>query len=191
MRKIIYVLGAFVGMSGMLAAQEIPAIQLQVGDQLLYLVENGEKSYNFDITLTEVTDGIAFSFVMSGSASRVGSIKVTAPALKTATKYLNGFKSEDKILEDQSSVFMSDANYNDLVTQNKTILDNQDGKGPATWTSTLDELLVTYKKNTIYRPAYFLKMENSTNEMMVLKGGSHHIIAQLKMGFSLRLMGIQ
>jgi hypothetical protein len=63
MKNLIYVFGVFIGLSATVAAQELPA--LKVGDQLNYLVDRGTDSYNFDITLTEVTNGIAFTWVMS------------------------------------------------------------------------------------------------------------------------------
>jgi hypothetical protein len=188
MKKLIYLFGAFVGLSIAAVAQELPA--LKVGDQLNYLVDRGEQSYNFDITLTEVSNGISFTWIMSDPINKSGSITITANALKTATKYFNYFKSEDKVLEDQTCIFLSDANYNDLVSANKTSMDMGDGV-MGVWSSTLDETLVTYKKNTTYQKAYFLKLENSTKEMTVLPIGNHHIIAKMNLHFTVTLVSIK
>ncbi len=190
MKKIIYLLGAFVGLSTTVIAQELPP--LKVGDQLNYLVDRGTDSYNFDITLTEVTNGIAFTWVMSDPINKSGSITITANALKTATTYYNYFKSEDKVLEDQSCIFLSDANFKDLVSANKTTIDmGGDGSGTGVWSGAMDEMLVTYKKSTGYQKAYFLKLENSTKEMQVLPIGNHHIIAKMNLHFTVSLISIK
>lgn len=189
MKNITYLLSVVVGLSGTLLAQDaLPP--LKVGDQLNYLVESTDKTYNFDLTLTEVSNGIAFTWTMSAPVNKNGSITISASALKTATLYFNYFKSEDKVLEDQTCVFVSDANYNDLVSKNKTSMDMGDGNS-GIWSGALDEMLVSYKKDTKYYKAYFLKLENSDKEMKVLKVGNHQIIAKLNLHSTVTLVGIK
>lgn len=190
MKNLIYVFGVFIGLTNTVIAQELPA--LKVGDQLNYLVDRGTDSYNFDITLTEVTNGIAFNWVMSNPINKSGSITISANALKSATTYYNYFKAEDKVLEDQSCIFLSDANFKDLVSTNKTTIDmGGDGTGNGVYSGAMDEMMVTYKKSTGYQKAYFLKLENSTKELVVLPIGNHHIIAKMNLHFAVSLISIK
>ncbi len=188
MKKIIYLLGVFVGLSSTLSAQALPS--LKVGDQLNYLVDKGDQSYNFDITLTEVTNGIAFTWTMSAPVNKTGSITITANALKTATTYFNYFKAEDKVLEDQTCIFISETNFNEIVSKNKTSMDMGEGN-VGVWSGAADEKLITYKGNTGYQKVYLLKLENSTKEMTVLPVSNHHIIAKMNLHFTVSLVSIK
>lgn len=189
MRKIFYFIGVFLGSVANIGAQDLPS--LKVGDQLNYLIERDGQMVNFDLTLTEVTNGISFSWTMSAPANKSGNITVTSNALKTATTYFGQFKSEDKVLDDQSCMFVSAANVKDLVSNNQTTM-NFGGEGNSgIWSSTVDEMLVTYKKNTGYKKAYFLKLENSDKEIAVLPVGEHHILAKMHLHSVITLVSIK
>jgi hypothetical protein len=66
-----------------------------------------------------------------------------------------------------------------------------DGTGNGVYSGAMDEMMVTYKKSTGYQKAYFLKLENSTKELVVLPIGNHHIIAKMNLHFTVSLISIK
>lgn len=92
------------------ANAQVTAYKIEVGDQLTYQVEAGDKEYDFIMTPTRLDkSGISFEYEMTAPANKKGMITMTADALSTSNVLYNHFSGGDVELNDQTSVFISQA----------------------------------------------------------------------------------
>lgn len=98
--------------------------------QLVYLVQSGDQTYYFMVTVKAITPAVAFDWEMTEPASIKGSITHTATAMTSATVMHNMFKPGDVTLDDNTiSVWLSKATYAGL-RKTGAMLSMNEGEAP-------------------------------------------------------------
>ena len=82
-----------------LSFAQAPAYKMQVGDQLVYHVEAGEKEYDFIVTPTKLSKtGVRFNYEMTAPANKKGTINMTQKALETSKLLLLHSRHQDLMM---------------------------------------------------------------------------------------------
>jgi hypothetical protein len=102
-----------------LFAQNENGFTLSKGTKLIYNVEQGAKSYQFIMTITELSKSVSFNWEMTSPVNRSGSITMTADAMKSANALFNYFSGGPTTLTEETSVFISNEGYHSLI-ENKS-----------------------------------------------------------------------
>jgi hypothetical protein len=193
MKKIIclccvLLTGAILGSS-----QNMP--ELKSGTVLTYRVISGELTYNFVVTLVTLSDKIEFSWKMEAPVNQKGSITIMPDAVANAGKYMNNFSPGDQILQTESSVFISNANFKEIIKKSETHMDMGNGN-TGMWNGGSDNFSFTYRGEEIFPYAYYLGLKNDAQtlsgyrEVVVAKTGKYHLILSMTLDFDIRLMTI-
>lgn len=98
---------------------------IKKGTQLIYDVDNGETQYQFWVDIQKASEkGIDFDWKMTDPVNYSGKISISADALKNATRLFNYFSNQSsENLTDQTSVFLSNKVYDELVNNERTGID--------------------------------------------------------------------
>lgn len=96
----------------------------------IYQVETETESYEFTAELTQSDEnGKAFNWSMTTKDGISGSVTMSPEAVESATKTYNYFRDgEEAMLEDQTSVWVSNLVYKKIVNGSSVTLDNGGGE---------------------------------------------------------------
>ncbi len=120
--KTITSLILMLAFSTMLFAQEKKAFSLTKGTTLTYEVEQGDKSYQFIMKITELGKSVSFNWQMAAPINKSGSVTMTADAMNNATALFNYFSGGQTTLDDQTSTFISRDAYKKIVSNGTVML---------------------------------------------------------------------
>jgi hypothetical protein len=167
------------------------AFYLQEGDRLFYDVIANEQVYTFSVDIIKLDSTISFSWSMSPPINKSGYITISENALKNAKQYMNQFAGGTKDLDQESSVFMSDANFNELANTNTTKMDMGEGNSGEWFNNGSDNYGFIWKGSDVNPNAYYTKLEKSkswdSRNIVVLAEGPFHLILRMNLGWSIQL----
>lgn len=100
------------------------------GGEYIYEVDNLGEYYDFTVTKTSGSykgNFLDLSWNMSSKEDMLGTLVITKDALDTAHEQMNQFSHGDLVLTNKTSVWISRAVFNELVTKGESYI-NADGK---------------------------------------------------------------
>lgn len=169
---------------------------LMVGDKLVYQVSAGDMVYQFVVKPLSYTmeTGIHFTYSMTSTPPREGEVKVLPQAKENSRKYVNFFSGGLLRLEDACSVWLSDANFNDLVN-GKTIM-TMDDQPPQTFSSPDDvvqpEILWKGEKRKVDGFRLVNTDANKADkEIWVQNISANPLILYMNRGWTVRLIAVE
>lgn len=98
---------------------------IKKGTQLIYDVDNGDFQYQFWVNIQKASEkGVDFDWKMTDPVNYSGKISISGDALKNATRLFNYFSNHSsENLTDQTSVFLSNKVYDELVNNERAKID--------------------------------------------------------------------
>jgi hypothetical protein len=162
----------------------------QEGDRLFYDVITNDKAYTFAVDLIKLDNTISFSWSMLSPINKNGYITLSENALKNAKKYMNQFTGGTRDLDEESSVFLSDVNFKDLLKNNPTQMDMGEGNSGEWKNHGKDNYTFIWKGSEINPAAYYLTLKKEDSEpgsLAVLADGPFHLILRMNLGWSIQL----
>ena len=187
----------YLGLAVCLSIQCLPAQtmpELKAGDKLVYEVSTTDQTYNFTVTLTDLSNGIRFNWAMSDPINQEGSITITPDALKKSMKYHNYFQPGSMELNEECCVFTSQKNLRQITSKKSTQMDMQDGN-KGTWAGSMDQFSFIYKGEEIYPQAYYLLLKHTSSEgyreVVVVPCTTYGLIVSMSLDWSIRLRSVE
>ncbi len=97
----------------------------------VYLVETPKSVYNFTITNPKVAmdSGISFNWKMGIPVNKEGKVIISKEAVNSAYAQLNNFGAKDVYTTDRTSVWISNAVYNQIKMDGKTFIKSGNDEG--------------------------------------------------------------
>ncbi len=193
MKKLISLIVGFLVTIPLVLSQKMPV--LQQGMVLTYDVSAENLNYEFKVTLLQLDKTIKFKWIMTDPVNMEGTTTLTDNALKNATVYSNFFSSGDVVLDQQSTVFISEKNYKQIKSRKSTQMDMGENIN-GNWSGGKDSFTILYKGNEVYPQAYYLAPENKPDntpyyDVVALAEGKYHLILSMTLWFSIRLISIE
>lgn len=90
----------------------------------IYEVVFQGQTYDFRVTnpIVDMNNGVSFKFKMTGDVGFGGLVNISKDAINTAHKQNNRFSNGDLSLEEETTVWVSNAVYNDIKTKGETFI---------------------------------------------------------------------
>ncbi|MBL0359268.1 MAG: hypothetical protein IPP72_21445 [Chitinophagaceae bacterium] len=90
----------------------------------IYEVVFQGQTYDFRVTnpIVDMSNGVSFKFKMTGDIGFGGLVNISKDAINTAHKQNNRFSNGDLSLEEETTVWVSNAVYNDIKTKGETFI---------------------------------------------------------------------
>jgi len=157
----------------------------KTNDKLIYDVNAGGSEYNFAVKIKSLNPGFNFVWQMPNESGDYGSVKINAAAMATSKKMYNYFRGGDETLKDATSVILSKAAYQDIITKKKVILWDGDKK---ILFENPDETDFTFMINGEEKTvkAIYIAATNG-NDMVVLKNPAYPLILRMNLGWTIKL----
>lgn len=163
--------------------------EIEKATVLVYSVNNNGDVYDFIVTVNKYDKSIEFSYDMPQKKS-AAKISIEQNAVEDAVKYNNYFNGSDKTFTNQSTVWLSRKNFQELsMKEGSTSMDM--GNGNETYnqksTSTMkikymgEEKIITYYK----------AIAASGNEVWVLNNSKNPLIVKMNLGWTIELKEVR
>jgi hypothetical protein len=188
---MLLILTGFLSLS-VQAQEKFP--EIKTGTVLTYQGIGDGYVYDFIVTITDLSKGVAFDWTLSDPFNKKGSIIISETALASTTKYYNHFLKEDKMQSDESALFMSDVNFKEILRKKQATLDIQDENKGIWEGGDPDNFSIMYHEEEIYPLVYYLSLQDvkeGYRGMVVAKEGKYHLIVSISAGWNIRLQSIQ
>ena len=159
------------------------------GSDLFYEVKMGDKKYDFDLNINEFSDDvISFDWEMGGQ--KTGTIAMNNTSLSNATSLFNYFSGGYKLLENQTSVWLSKQLFKDLKSGKSVEVDLGNGnketfkyQGPETFSFGDKGGGVPHNI-----PVFTVANEKASKEIWVMDDPQNRLIVMMILDFRIDLV---
>lgn len=192
--KPIYLLSALLLLNLIAPAQNIVDLEafekaIKPGTVLTYDVSQGEKKYQFIVTLKKLGDEIAFDWKMTEPVNKTGSVTMSANAVAKGDALFNLFTGGESKLEKETSVFISRKIYNDVLSTSMANIKLSGASDTATvMSNTIGEFNFNLNGNLVAIPGWELEGGSDIKyKIDVLESVKFPIIYSMDLGWTIQL----
>jgi len=162
----------------------------KTGDILVYKVTNNEDKYDFIVRVKKFGSSINFDYDMPQKHHKAN-VNIQAGAVTDATRYQNYFSGKNLELSNESTVWLSKRNYQDLVADGETTMDF--GDGAETFVRGNNGVLkINVKgKEKIITVFHVNNTSGNKKHLLVLTDAANPLIVRMDLGWNLVLKEVR
>lgn len=101
---------------------------IKIGAKMVYAVVNGDQKYDFIVTVKQFSPDLVFDWEMTAPVSTKGTITIPQKDMQHAMAFYNYFSPGSLILDGETSVWLSNDQFNQ-IKNNRYGIFKLDGKG--------------------------------------------------------------
>lgn len=196
--KPIYLLSTLLLLVFIAPAQNIVDLDafektIKPGTVLTYDVSQGEKKYQFIVTLKKLGDEIAFDWKMTEPVSKTGSVTMSTNAVTKGDALFNLFTGGESKLDKETSVFISRKIYNDVSSTSMANIKVNGASDTATvMSNTIGEFNFNLNGNLVAIPGWELEGGSDVKyKIQVLESFKFPIIYSMDLGWTIQLAEVK
>ncbi len=168
------------------------AFNVQTNNQLVYNITTGGSPYNFIVEVVNRQPDLTFNYSMTNAANTRGQLVITQGDLDTAHGQFNYFGGGKDTLRRMTSVWISKACYQEIITDKKTVFEFPAGFGMKKETYSLtkeEDYTISVNGKPLIVSTLVLKNEKG-NMYRILKNPNDPLVLQMELGFQIEIKEI-
>jgi hypothetical protein len=164
--------------------------QVKPGDILVYTASNNGENYDFIVRVKKYGSTINFDYEMPQKGSKAN-VNIQSTAVDAAGKYSSDFGTTNHDFNNQSSIWLSKRNYEDLASDGETKMDF--GGGEQTFVRGNSGILkINYKGKEKILTVYNVNAkEGAGKHLMVLSEANNPLIVMMDVGWKITLKEVR
>ena len=192
MKKIIYLIILLFLITSCASKKNLsqPSYEFIEGSDLFYEVKMGDEEYDFNINMNQFSEEL-ISFDWEMDMSRSGSIAIRSNELSNAMSLKNYFSGGYKLLENQTSVWVSKKLFNDLKSNKAVEIDLGNGQKEIFQKTTTELFPIINKTNEkdtpIKLPVFIILDKLGKKEIWILDDPKNRLIVMMDLDFRIDL----
>lgn len=196
MKKItsLSILLAFILLAAFRPYQQTELKSIPVNSQLAYNVDFKGEKYQFMVEVLKKTPELVFKYNLTMGGGMNATVTIGADAMKNAVNQNNYFNGRDISLTNQTTVWVSQKVFNDIITTGKTTMGDAQGLGVKTTEYSLvgkEKFSTTLNGDAITLEALHLKATNDSGfEYWIWNNAADPLILKMQLGWGIAIKEI-